>query len=889
MSTAHSTGLLLETDTPRLRAVASQPVITGLKLATAVAAALVERVDLEAGAHLQPPGPEVALQIIGHAGRLELVVQGDGHHHGHLDEDHEAGTWTRLHVPGGALLQGGALLPTGAEAVGVRFEAVADTTVWRATTESLDAALCHLPDREQAHFKTRLAIAAALEISPDLRLIARHERQAIVAGSQLKRVRATERLVETDHPVRACYWVARGPVTLHMRGDDPVPLSLGDTVGIEALSYGIELGAYTVDAGPGAVLVKLGKAKVWRLLATAPWFANFADARRGVERNRMRIVDALDAEPSFNGVDRRQLHALLQGAREMVWRVGLSAPPLIERAGGWVVVLEGSLCRTRPQPASSKRRRPPIDVLEVVEAGDCAFLAHAGVARDSGFWRARLPARVVYISRHRCHEVLGDDAESFGSALEQRAARRVAVAVASKGPGDVALFEVLGAPGAASTEHVQQLAEGVAGRLHADFEERCLVAVVGPGSGPAPTLSKAPVQVVHVALRSSAPAADLRTWLEGLPEDVAQVLVVAGAGLEPSALRLVVDRVVLLDVAGTAGPLHDGPGIPTVYASFRPDGRLVRTHRHPPSTVRFGCALQALHAATHADRLSALGRAISGRRVGVALGGGGAWGYMHLAVLTHMSRWGIPIDMVAGVSFGSVVGAYFAALGAEAGKKQLFENKVGLIGATALGAISGTALRRFLDDRLSIDGQPRSLLEPLVPFFPACTDLVTGSVTALHTGSLGAGVRASGSLAPFFAATYRKRQVLLDGALTANVPAQVLENEGVELVVASEVIPTASVRAPRSTGSRLNLLRDLSPRLRIKYAVMGLFTLAESASEMSAGVGRVVFSSTGTRRIMPMDFASGEQVVEQAESNPAFWNTMSRLKDMWDKMAAPRR
>src|SRR5262245_26551256 len=47
------------------------------------------------------------------------------------------------------------------------------------------------------------------------------------------------------------------------------------------------------------------------------------------------------------------------------------------------------------------------------------------------------------------------------------------------------------------------------------------------------------------------------------------------------------------------------------------------------------------------------------KKVGLALSGGAARGPAHLGVLRVLEREGIPIDMVSGVSAGSVVGALY--------------------------------------------------------------------------------------------------------------------------------------------------------------------------------------------------------------------------------------
>ena len=49
------------------------------------------------------------------------------------------------------------------------------------------------------------------------------------------------------------------------------------------------------------------------------------------------------------------------------------------------------------------------------------------------------------------------------------------------------------------------------------------------------------------------------------------------------------------------------------------------------------------------------------KRVGLALGGGGARGLAHIGVLSALKEALIPIDFVAGTSMGAMIGAAFSA------------------------------------------------------------------------------------------------------------------------------------------------------------------------------------------------------------------------------------
>lgn len=58
----------------------------------------------------------------------------------------------------------------------------------------------------------------------------------------------------------------------------------------------------------------------------------------------------------------------------------------------------------------------------------------------------------------------------------------------------------------------------------------------------------------------------------------------------------------------------------------------------------------------HSD-FSRLARWLTGKSVGLVLGGGGARGAAHVGMIKAIQEAGIPIDMVGGVSIGAFMGA----------------------------------------------------------------------------------------------------------------------------------------------------------------------------------------------------------------------------------------
>src|SRR5579872_1724656 len=63
---------------------------------------------------------------------------------------------------------------------------------------------------------------------------------------------------------------------------------------------------------------------------------------------------------------------------------------------------------------------------------------------------------------------------------------------------------------------------------------------------------------------------------------------------------------------------------------------------------------------SQAETLERLARLITGRSMGLLLGGGGARGYAHIGVIRALEEYNIPIDIIAGVSSGSIIAGLYA-------------------------------------------------------------------------------------------------------------------------------------------------------------------------------------------------------------------------------------
>ncbi|MCE1234872.1 MAG: patatin-like phospholipase family protein [Hyphomicrobiales bacterium] len=190
-------------------------------------------------------------------------------------------------------------------------------------------------------------------------------------------------------------------------------------------------------------------------------------------------------------------------------------------------------------------------------------------------------------------------------------------------------------------------------------------------------------------------------------------------------------------------------------------------------------------------------------RIGLALGGGGARGIAHVAVIEALDEMGVAPAAIAGTSIGAIYGAARAGglTGAELRARTLenFANRTAalaklwtlrpkkwgdlLAGGVGLGQLSPERiLEIFVGDAL-----PATFADCSAPLAVVATDYYGGRETVLTRGPLRRAVAASIALPTLFKPVVIDGRVLLDGGIMNPVPVDALPAE-VDLVVAVDVV-----------------------------------------------------------------------------------------------------
>lgn len=174
-------------------------------------------------------------------------------------------------------------------------------------------------------------------------------------------------------------------------------------------------------------------------------------------------------------------------------------------------------------------------------------------------------------------------------------------------------------------------------------------------------------------------------------------------------------------------------------------------------------------------------------RIGLALSGGAARGYAHLGVLRVMEELRIPVDVVAGTSVGSIVGALLAG-GYTA--DQMAEIAAGLkwqklVSPTlsGLGLVTARKLEHFITELLG----NVTFTELRIPFKAVVTDIARGDEIVFSDGSVAQAVRASCSVPGIFEPVVDEERALVDGGVVNNLPSGLVRAMGADVVIAVDL------------------------------------------------------------------------------------------------------
>ena len=288
--------------------------------------------------------------------------------------------------------------------------------------------------------------------------------------------------------------------------------------------------------------------------------------------------------------------------------------------------------------------------------------------------------------------------------------------------------------------------------------------------------------------------------------------------------------------------------------------------RPPPSTI---------YANSDTMRLA---RRLTGRTVGLVLGGGGARGLAHIGVLRALEECGVPVDTIGGTSIGACIGALYAKEGNSAKVEEdalrlasMMGNKLTMLLDLTYPLVSIFTGRGFNRIIRKVIGDTQ--IEDLwVPYVAVSTNLTNSRVEAHRYGSAWRYVRASMTLAGYLPPLSDKGCLLVDGGYCNNLPADVVRTLGADRIVAVDVSSAEDTSPvnyadslsgwwqlvqrwnPFGVPSRVPTMNDIQARL----AYVGSTAKLEEVKTMEG----VLYVRPPIEKFSLLEWESAEQIVK---------------------------
>ncbi len=178
----------------------------------------------------------------------------------------------------------------------------------------------------------------------------------------------------------------------------------------------------------------------------------------------------------------------------------------------------------------------------------------------------------------------------------------------------------------------------------------------------------------------------------------------------------------------------------------------------------------------NAEDFKRIARILTGQAVGLVLSGGGARAYAHIGAIRALREQGTPIDFVGGVSMGAIIAAGVA-MGWD-GPEMDHRIQDAFVNTSPLDDIAFPLLAMTLGnkvrERLTTHFGETQIADLWLPFFCVSSNLTKGAYQVHRRGLLRDALRATISLPGVLPPATDHNDVLVDGAVLKNFPADVM-------------------------------------------------------------------------------------------------------------------
>ena len=207
------------------------------------------------------------------------------------------------------------------------------------------------------------------------------------------------------------------------------------------------------------------------------------------------------------------------------------------------------------------------------------------------------------------------------------------------------------------------------------------------------------------------------------------------------------------------------------------------------------------------------------KRVGLALGGGGAKGLSNIAFIKALDELGVRPAVIAGTSIGAVIGGLYAAGVSGAGLehllktigfKELYKIVLDFSILSDSAIFTGKKVEEFLARQIPF----KTFEEVEIPLKVVATDFWNRREVIFESGSLITAIRASMAMPAVFEPVLQNGKVLIDGGAVNPLPYDLIQRE-CDLTIAIDV---SGVKTYTPEDPVPNMLENLISTFQIMQA-----------------------------------------------------------------------
>ncbi|MEZ8822973.1 patatin-like phospholipase family protein [Vibrio amylolyticus] len=204
----------------------------------------------------------------------------------------------------------------------------------------------------------------------------------------------------------------------------------------------------------------------------------------------------------------------------------------------------------------------------------------------------------------------------------------------------------------------------------------------------------------------------------------------------------------------------------------------------------------------------------SSKTLGIAFGGGGVRGFVHLGVIKALEENGIKADLVTGSSAGSIAAALYASglsySEIETIVQDVSEYQLADIVISSKGLVNGQKLAKWINESVTQD----NLNQMPIPIGITATDITHKESVLILDGNPGEAVQTSSTVPSAFVPVENRGSLLVDGALLTVVPIDYARTMGADIVIGVDIHCSAEPDVKTSRQSiAINTLRMLTCKL----------------------------------------------------------------------------